>query len=226
MLVKFAEQIQMVNNLKLRHRGTVVDNNDPKKLGRVKCTVPRILEGKTDNLPWCYPREQSFLGGIANSKYFAVPEMSSTLEIAFPFHDPHHPVFVGYWSDESNKVTTVDDVPLHGAAAPGVPLFDEDYPDSYGMVDSTGFWWKYNKIKKEFKFKHPSGAYISIDSDGNLKEFYPGDAFREVTGNLEVVVGGNKTETVGGDKTNTVQGKTDEIATGNHTTTAAQIHHN
>ena len=55
--------------------GTVVDNNDPKKLGRLKINVPTVYGNiKTDDLPWASP---SFPYGYHDSGIFFVPEVGA-----------------------------------------------------------------------------------------------------------------------------------------------------
>ena len=52
-------------------RGIVVDNNDPKKLGRLKVRIPSAYgEQPVDNLPWAWPCFS--YGGSAGMCLFAI----------------------------------------------------------------------------------------------------------------------------------------------------------
>jgi len=157
MLVNFLEQVCKVDNLAIPHRGVVMDNNDPKRVGRVKCVVSGLIEGETAYLPWCFPRNPYGLGGGGNktpyNSGFSVPEIGTELEIWFPFGDIYHPMYVGFWQSYKTHQTG----------------FDSDYPESYGWRDSTGNYLKINKAQGYAKEKHgPSGSYVDIDKFGNV----------------------------------------------------------
>ena len=52
--------------------GTVVFNDDPERLGRVKVTIPGLFEGTTDKLPWIRRKmDTSFCG--QDCEIFDVP---------------------------------------------------------------------------------------------------------------------------------------------------------
>ena len=157
MLVNFLEQVCKVDNLAIPHRGIVMDNNDPKRVGRVKCVVSGLIEGETAYLPWCFPRNPNGLGGGGNktpyNSGFSVPEIGTELEIWFPFGDIYHPMYVGFWQSYKTHQTG----------------FDSDYPESYGWRDSTGNYLKINKAQGYANEKHgPSGSYVDIDKSGNV----------------------------------------------------------
>lgn len=134
-------------------KGKVVNNQDPKKKGRVKCLIPGMFEGDESSLPWCYPKNGISVGG-ATSGSFHVPKVGDELIIEFPYNDKNMPVYTGSWQTETNH-------PIQ---------FDED--DSYGQSGGTVFgdnsWFKVNEKDGTFEYKHPSGAFIFIDKDGNI----------------------------------------------------------
>ena len=67
--------------------GTVVDNNDPKKLGRLKINVPTVYGNiKTDDLPWASP---SFPYGYHDRGIFFVPEVGALVTVMFLNNSPY-----------------------------------------------------------------------------------------------------------------------------------------
>jgi len=90
----------------------------------------------------------------------------------------------------------------------------EDYPESYGFIDSVKNFFKINKKTKDTIFHHSSGSIIRLDKDGNVtieakgnvKQVIDKDYFLQVRGNMEVQVDGNYTETIKGNYTGTVNG--------------------
>ena len=58
-------------------RGIVVDNLDPKKLGRIKVLISIYEDLDIDDIPWAFPELSTFLGNSQNSISFSVPEEGS-----------------------------------------------------------------------------------------------------------------------------------------------------
>lgn len=172
MLIKLTQTLQKTNPLKRTYKGTVIDNEDPEKLGRVKATVDGIFEGSADDLPWIAPRRSNMLGGKSDSGFYSVPEVGSSLEIKFPFEDIYSPFYYGYWEDANT----------HQAD------FDADYPKSYGFTDSNGTKLIINKEQKTLAFTHTSGITINMDEDGNLSFNVPKDFTGAVQGNANMTI--------------------------------------
>ena len=55
--------------------GTVVDNNDPDKLGKIKVTIPGIFEGSIDKLPWIRRKNDTAFCGD-DAELFDVPAIA------------------------------------------------------------------------------------------------------------------------------------------------------
>lgn len=64
----------------------------------------------------------------------------------------------------------------------------EDYPNSYGFIDSVKNWFKVNKTKRTAELVMASGTNIKCDGEGNVTW--------HVKGSLKVVVDGDYTEVV------------------------------
>lgn len=158
-MIKYIEHLKKTENLKFHHKGVVVDNNDPKMLGRVKAAITGLLEDSTEMLPWVAPLNPFGLGGSNNCSSFSVPEIGSELIVVFPYEEIYFPFYIGYWQ---SSVTHQSD-------------FDEDYPETYGFKDNTGNILKVNKGQQYAEIEHSSGAKIKIDDEGSLFIDLPGD---------------------------------------------------
>jgi hypothetical protein len=170
MLIRPVEHLAKNNILATDHVGTVVFNNDPKKIGRIKCTVPALWGSDQAKMPWVYPQ-----GGGG----FHVPAVGDRVNITFPFDDVLHPVYDGFPENSANHNT----------------IFDVNYPNSYGRADSTGFYWRRNKTSGEFKVHHPGGGGvdITVDSGGNITiAGGSGDvSVTSASGDVSITAGGN-----------------------------------
>lgn len=211
MLIKPHENLARVDLLERPHLGVVLDNKDPKKLGRLKCSIQGLIEGSTSDLPWTFPLSPFGLGGKANVSSFSVPEVGTFLTIVFPYHDIYHPAYSGYWQ---NALT-------HQAS------LDEDYPDSYGWLDSTGTFFKVNKKQGTLKIKHgPSGSILELDKEGNLKIEHPKDLTAKTGGDMMWDVGGDLEFFVAGNCKVTAEGNIDLTSAATLTATANVIYLN
>jgi hypothetical protein len=151
--INIADKISPKNPLLQMHDGTVVDNNDPLKLGRVRVTIPNVLQS-TDpkRLPWMKNIQPAGLGGSIHSNSVNVPEIGSQLIIIFPHNNIYFGYFIGY---SQNKKIHND-------------FFDLDYPNSYGWVDSAGNKFRINKKSGIIDIIHLSGTHIQILKDGTI----------------------------------------------------------
>ena len=83
-----------------KYRGTVVDNDDPRKQGRIKAQVPEIL-GDVDS-GWALP-----CAPYAGDKtgFYTVPAVGAGVWIEFEAGDVSRPIWVGCWW-QSNAIPT------------------------------------------------------------------------------------------------------------------------
>lgn len=174
MLLKLNEWVKGNRNLRQPHRGTVKENIDPLKLGRLKIEVSNLLVGSTVDLPWSYPQNPYGLGGASDSSGFSVPEIGSELIVVFPFDNIYAPVYSGYWQNALNHQTD----------------FNESYPETYGFRDSTGTVFKINKNVGYVELVHQSGTKIMINTAG--------DMMFDIKGGLHFQVAGAEHKTVAG----------------------------
>ena len=85
--------------------GIVTDNNDPKKLGRLKVFCAIYEDMDLEALPWCFPTLNTFLGNSPDSISFSVPEIGSQVRVSFPTKDKYAPYYSGCEMNERNRCT-------------------------------------------------------------------------------------------------------------------------
>lgn len=132
--------------------GQVEDNNDPKKLGRVKVRISPYMDFEEEDLPWVSPTLGTH-GNSSDAGGLNVPEIGSQVRVYFPSHDITAPYYTGAELNEHNRTT----------------FFDEDYPDVYGYKDSTGNFYKVNKATGTVQFQHSSSSNVRVAPDGSMQ---------------------------------------------------------
>jgi hypothetical protein len=73
--------------------GTVVDNNDPDQLGKIKVVIPGIFEGTVENLPWIRRKNDTTFCGD-DAEFFDVPAIGSVVEVKWNY-DENTPMYSG-----------------------------------------------------------------------------------------------------------------------------------
>jgi len=137
------------------YRGSVVDTNDPRKLGRIRVRVFGVFEaGIPDSkLPWASPAMPIFAGAGSGFGHFAVPESGSQVWVFFEGGDFNQPV---YWAEAPNAV--------HGL--PGERT--TNYPNRRVIETKAGLGVLVDDTSKLIKIIHPSGKYIQMDNSGSI----------------------------------------------------------
>jgi uncharacterized protein involved in type VI secretion and phage assembly len=78
-----------------KYRGTVIDNDDPSRLGRLKVSVPSVL-GQDVVTGWATPCVP--YGGAPGQGFLFVPERGAGVWVEFEEGDLEFPIWVGtYW---------------------------------------------------------------------------------------------------------------------------------
>lgn len=158
----------------------VVENNDPLKLQRIKVTVPNLLEGSVESLPWCMPITSSVLGGnTKTSVAVAIPPIDSHVVVVFQGGDVNYGLVIGSLVTKSTEL---------GELA-------TNYPKRRGWVDAAGnhFFVDTTEGSITFEVKHTSGTTIQIDNEGKLTITTAGDTTVNATGALSIASTGNMT---------------------------------
>jgi len=137
------------------YRGTVMDNNDPLQYGRVKVKIyPMLADVETTNLPWAVPMYPIFEGAGTGAGYFAVPDIGTNVFIMFEMGDIYQPVYIGEAPD----------------AVKGLPTDrTTNYPNRKVLKTSSGIVVYIDDTAIDLKVVHPSGSYVLIDNNGDIK---------------------------------------------------------
>lgn len=166
--------------------GYVVFVDDPDQRQRIRVRVPVIYRGIPDNK---LPLANSQMGGMSNAGsgvgQVQVPDLYSKVTVTFPTDDPHYPQYsASPTSDDVNKDNE---------------LLQEDYPNSYGTIDSFGNRISTNKATGDMTIAHQSGATIHIDGSGNVSILGAGDVNIGSKGNMNLAAKGRLKLSAGGD---------------------------
>lgn len=159
---------------KMAYEAHVVDNNDPRKLGRIRARIDGVFDGIPDDmLPWAVPRYQHAdgaynPGGDATDRAgtFMVPKVKHKVGLRFPDADPHKAVWGPY---------TVDDQVV-------LPEAEKNYPDRAVLKFSNGFYIIVDTKTNEIFFNNPGDMDITILGDVN----------QYIVGNQQLVVAKDK----------------------------------
>lgn len=175
----FFEQVDPLTRVWL---GKVEDNNDPKKLGRVKVRIPLYGDIPKEDIPWA-TRFGSFATGATNSAFsFSVPDVGSLVVVAFLNKDIYFPF---YFASPTNDLTDVSEW-LSG------------YPDAYGYKDKKGNKIIVNEQAGTILLHHFSGTQVQIEDSGTVNITEVKDRNEEISDNLNVNIGANCNINVGG----------------------------
>lgn len=134
-----------------KFRGSVTDNQDPQKRGRLKLSVPSVLDAQESDwaLP-CLP-----FGGGSGFGLFVVPEVGAQVWVEFEEGDIHRPIWTGtFWQQES-------DVPSDAA---------KDEPTTRLLQTPSGHILQFDDESGEERFRlfHPADAEMTIDKNGSV----------------------------------------------------------
>jgi hypothetical protein len=124
----------------------VKDNNDPLKIGRVRITIPKVIEGSGEELPWAIPLTNDL-------ESIKVPNNDALVYVMLQNGDEQFPVYFG----------------PHWASSTPIPsLLQTNYPNRYGSVDSVGNHWFVDKTSGVVELQHKSGTKITVSDSGDV----------------------------------------------------------
>lgn len=96
------------------HPGSVYDNDDPRKLGRVRVRIPGIADAPATG--WALPYG---VGAGANRGLWAIPKPGDEVVVFFDQCDPEHPYYVSSnWG--------IGEVPVESEGSPDVRVLASD----------------------------------------------------------------------------------------------------
>lgn len=152
MLIEAKKVVKPSNVFKYPWIGTVVDNVDPKKQGRVKVSIPGLMEDDAEKLPWVLMENPTGAGGTGADGSFIVPKMGAKLNIHFPYDDLHFPVYRGFYQSSST----------HQSA------FDDNYPEKYGFqAGETKV--VVDRQTNEMEIETANGVKLKISAAGDIE---------------------------------------------------------
>ncbi len=148
-LIKLARQIESKRYGK--YRGFVADNQDPRKLGRLKVRVPSVFRDEV--VGWALPCMP--YGGVAQQGLFMIPEVDAQIWVEFEEGDISRPVWVGtFWQQEG-------DIPDEAAKTePTTRMLKTKSGHILQFDDEAG--------AERFYLHHPAGADMEIDQNGTI----------------------------------------------------------
>lgn len=161
----------------IMYEAKVVNNNDPRKLGRLQARIKGLFDDIPDaDLPWSNPEFQHLDGAFNDesgnspkrSGTFFVAKNGSTVGIRFPTGDSHRSVWGAYTVDE--KIA--------------LPERSKNYPDRAVFRFSNGCFLVIDTRTNEVFFNNPGDLNITIMGDVN----------QTIIGNQQLTVSDNKGE--------------------------------
>lgn len=134
--------------------GTVIDNNDPMKLQRVRVSCPDMFDNiPTDGLPWFMSIQSTVQGNRPGMGSLSPLAVGSRVWVSFLDETPYHPVIWGAATTGDTKLSE-----LTGA----------DYPHCYGHVDQSGNIFLTNTAQNTITVGHVSGTSVNINGAGKI----------------------------------------------------------
>jgi hypothetical protein len=145
--------------------GKILDNVDPKKLGRCKIQILPEFNGiSKDFLDWSYPYGNSG-GGFSKSGTHNVPEIGEYVKVIIrdKFWKKAEYITIDYVENNypySDFTNIISNIPELGSQTYPQPKYVQSYPD--------GSFSFYNSKTGERGLYHNSGAYFLIDANGKI----------------------------------------------------------
>ena len=160
-------------------RGIIVDNNDPKKLGRVKIRIQSAYgDQPVENLPWAWPCFG--YGGAQGMCNYSVPEVGAGTWVMFQTKDGQpdttYPVWMGVWQaeKESPEDITASSEDAHyyknfkTTSGHSVMFCDKPDEEYIEIKDKDGNYIRLDDKDDYIEIKDKNESYIRM-KDGNVE---------------------------------------------------------
>lgn len=177
--------------------GTVVNNNDPLQLGRVRVRVNQLMPEELisdSHCPWAVMRRSGW-GSKVDRSEFNIPEVGSRVLVQFVGGSIYSPIYETAPVDSSTKLTPMA----------------TNYPRRHGWIDADGSQLIVDDLAHTVDYVHQSGVEVHIRGDKTVDINLPY--------NKHEVIGKNSTENVGADHTREIEGNETETIKKNETRT-------
>lgn len=180
-------------------RGTVVDNNDPLQLRRVRVQCPSVYgDAATTDLPWAMVDKISG-NQIGNSKddgTFGVMSIGTAVWVEFQADD---------YGNDDHDLPLVTAFDITQAVQKAEELVN--YPNRYGFKDKVGNLFYVDRQTKEVQINlFTNMVTIHVDQNGNITFTTQGNINQTVQGNVTQHVVGNVQQQIDGTLQQTVNG--------------------
>lgn len=166
-------------------RGRVEVADDPKRLGRVRVSVPAILEAdNVEQLPWAIPLTMG-QGAAVGDITLDVPAVGTAVYVMFQQGNLHYPIYYGAAHIEDLLPT----------------LLTTNYPSRVGRRFADGTYLMYDRSNGFTELHHKSGTLVRVTGSGNLTASVAGDTELTATGNTSIEASGSVSITAGSELT-------------------------
>lgn len=137
--------------------GTVLVNDDPNKIERIKVTIPNLFEGAADTIPWLGKKKVELFADAKDGTYGTfglVPAVGTQVIVSFQDSNPLYGLYEGFPHQSNERVAEalVNYLYRYGFKDPAGNLF---------MVDT-----KPGAV--EILVQHFSGTLLKIKNDGSI----------------------------------------------------------
>jgi hypothetical protein len=171
------------------YEAVVVDNEDPRKLCRLRVRVKKFFDDISDEyLPWAGPFTDYSVGEHADWGVVNIPAKDSKVLVAFQNGSVHHPIYMGYLVDEKTQMYEM----LENYPNRRVHLMPDK---SMVLIDST---------TNEVMIRSMGDLHLYVM--GNIDLTVNGNLTERVLGDRELYVEGKNTEHIVGDNLRVVDG--------------------
>jgi len=111
-----------------KYRGLVQDNDDPQGMGRIRATVPEVLDAEAS--PWALPCVPYAGDGVG---LHMIPPVGAAVWIEFEAGDPSRPVWTGCWWGAGQVPTDTGG----NAATPDLKITKTHLGSMFSISDET-----------------------------------------------------------------------------------------
>lgn len=160
--------------------GTVIDNQDPEGLGRVKVNVPNLFDPTQGDVPWIGPSKKSPFGIGSGYGVYGSPQVGSQVRIELQDGDAHYGLSVADEYTKANANAKFKD------------------PWKWGFKDPSGNELFVDLHTQDWQFTHSSGLTIFINHNGRLTITTPEDTDVIASGKVNITSSGDTTITASG----------------------------
>ena len=134
-----------------KHRGMVIENEDPHRLGRAKLRVPSVTGQEITG--WAMPCVP--YGGVSGEGMFMIPEVGANVWVEFEEGDISRPIWTGTFWQQGLEVPDST-----GTHPPTTRLFRTRAGHALVFEDEDG--------NEHVQLLHSGGAELYMDTDGGV----------------------------------------------------------